>query len=449
MQTRALTGRGAPCAPSCLPACLPAVPSRRGPPPLPLPPCPALPLTLCAAAAPPRRRPARWGLAFAAPLVGARLVLPGARQRCLQPAPRRRVDAGMGGGLRLVLHAPAGHQAEPTLSPRHPSSRPLPGRRQPAPPDGGGGGDPHRGAPPRWRARVLVHALRAQQAPPFCLAMPQQYCLAALPCRAAPRSCRPLRALYLAAARAHRVPGAHGLPGLGSPPQHPNRLQPQPPTTFPPCPLPALAVRAHRVPGPDGSPGAPGRAPGRPAPAHRGRRRLPAVRRRRPAAPRRTCTRAAENLRPRQHRLLSLAGFGASTAPRRCAPGPPATCRMPLCPAGAARRAVVDFFEDRGVEVRHCWGMTELAPLGTIGAPKVGAGTASGCRWAKGGVRSTGAGRHRRAQGGWGAWAGHARRAAAHWGGQEAAGWAPSTPWCKLDSSHNEPQCSSRVLGGA
>ena len=35
------------------------------------------------------------------------------------------------------------------------------------------------------------------------------------------------------------------------------------------------------------------------------------------------------------------------------------------------RRHVIEFFEGQhGVEVRQCWGMTELSPLGTIGAVK-------------------------------------------------------------------------------
>lgn len=34
-------------------------------------------------------------------------------------------------------------------------------------------------------------------------------------------------------------------------------------------------------------------------------------------------------------------------------------------------RTVIEFFERRRVEVRHCWGMTELSPLGSLGAPKV------------------------------------------------------------------------------
>ncbi len=35
----------------------------------------------------------------------------------------------------------------------------------------------------------------------------------------------------------------------------------------------------------------------------------------------------------------------------------------------AAPRAMIKWFRDRGVQVGHAWGMTEMSPIGTIGAP--------------------------------------------------------------------------------
>jgi fatty-acyl-CoA synthase len=35
----------------------------------------------------------------------------------------------------------------------------------------------------------------------------------------------------------------------------------------------------------------------------------------------------------------------------------------------AAPRAMIRFFMDRGIRVGHAWGMTEMSPIGTIGAP--------------------------------------------------------------------------------
>ena len=38
----------------------------------------------------------------------------------------------------------------------------------------------------------------------------------------------------------------------------------------------------------------------------------------------------------------------------------------------AAPRAMIQYFVDRGVRVGHAWGMTEMSPIGTIGAPPAG-----------------------------------------------------------------------------
>jgi fatty-acyl-CoA synthase len=35
----------------------------------------------------------------------------------------------------------------------------------------------------------------------------------------------------------------------------------------------------------------------------------------------------------------------------------------------AAPRAMIEYFVDRGVRVGHAWGMTEMSPIGTVGAP--------------------------------------------------------------------------------
>jgi flavodoxin len=35
----------------------------------------------------------------------------------------------------------------------------------------------------------------------------------------------------------------------------------------------------------------------------------------------------------------------------------------------AAPRAMIKWFRDRGIQVGHAWGMTEMSPIGTIGAP--------------------------------------------------------------------------------
>jgi fatty-acyl-CoA synthase len=42
-------------------------------------------------------------------------------------------------------------------------------------------------------------------------------------------------------------------------------------------------------------------------------------------------------------------------------------CRL-FIGGSAAPPAMIDAFEDMGVEVRHCWGMTEMSPLGAISA---------------------------------------------------------------------------------
>jgi fatty-acyl-CoA synthase len=38
----------------------------------------------------------------------------------------------------------------------------------------------------------------------------------------------------------------------------------------------------------------------------------------------------------------------------------------------AAPRAMIQWFRDRGIAVGHAWGMTEMSPIGTVGAPPAG-----------------------------------------------------------------------------
>ncbi len=40
-----------------------------------------------------------------------------------------------------------------------------------------------------------------------------------------------------------------------------------------------------------------------------------------------------------------------------------------LIGGSAAPRAMIDYFTERGIRVGHAWGMTEMSPIGTIGAP--------------------------------------------------------------------------------
>ena len=50
-----------------------------------------------------------------------------------------------------------------------------------------------------------------------------------------------------------------------------------------------------------------------------------------------------------------------------------APCPLPFARSSCHCRRLIDFFEGgNGVEVRQCWGMSELSPLGTLGALKVG-----------------------------------------------------------------------------
>ena len=41
-----------------------------------------------------------------------------------------------------------------------------------------------------------------------------------------------------------------------------------------------------------------------------------------------------------------------------------------VCGGSAMPRSMIKAFVDMGVEVRHAWGMTEMSPLGTLGALK-------------------------------------------------------------------------------
>ncbi len=43
----------------------------------------------------------------------------------------------------------------------------------------------------------------------------------------------------------------------------------------------------------------------------------------------------------------------------------------------AAPRAMIKWFRDRGIRVGHAWGMTEMSPIGTVGAPPAGWGEMS------------------------------------------------------------------------
>jgi fatty-acyl-CoA synthase len=41
-----------------------------------------------------------------------------------------------------------------------------------------------------------------------------------------------------------------------------------------------------------------------------------------------------------------------------------------VCGGSAMPRSMIKAFVDMGIEVRHAWGMTEMSPLGTVGALK-------------------------------------------------------------------------------
>ncbi len=41
-----------------------------------------------------------------------------------------------------------------------------------------------------------------------------------------------------------------------------------------------------------------------------------------------------------------------------------------LCGGSAMPRSMIKSFIDMGVEVRHAWGMTEMSPIGSVGALK-------------------------------------------------------------------------------
>ncbi|MDP8994557.1 MAG: long-chain fatty acid--CoA ligase [Pseudomonadota bacterium] len=43
--------------------------------------------------------------------------------------------------------------------------------------------------------------------------------------------------------------------------------------------------------------------------------------------------------------------------------------RLVTIGGSAAPRAMIEFFVDRGIRVGHAWGMTEMSPIGTVGAP--------------------------------------------------------------------------------
>jgi fatty-acyl-CoA synthase len=42
--------------------------------------------------------------------------------------------------------------------------------------------------------------------------------------------------------------------------------------------------------------------------------------------------------------------------------------RVVICGGSAMPRSMIKAFDDMGIEVRHAWGMTEMSPLGTVGA---------------------------------------------------------------------------------
>jgi len=44
--------------------------------------------------------------------------------------------------------------------------------------------------------------------------------------------------------------------------------------------------------------------------------------------------------------------------------------KLVVCGGSAMPRSMIKAFVDLGVEVRHAWGMTEVSPLGTVGALK-------------------------------------------------------------------------------
>ena len=42
---------------------------------------------------------------------------------------------------------------------------------------------------------------------------------------------------------------------------------------------------------------------------------------------------------------------------------------LPACDPSAAPPATIRWFRERGIQVNHLWGMTEMTPVGTVGAP--------------------------------------------------------------------------------
>jgi fatty-acyl-CoA synthase len=43
--------------------------------------------------------------------------------------------------------------------------------------------------------------------------------------------------------------------------------------------------------------------------------------------------------------------------------------KVVICGGSAMPRSMIKSFVDMGCEVRHAWGMTEMSPIGTVGAP--------------------------------------------------------------------------------
>ncbi len=57
--------------------------------------------------------------------------------------------------------------------------------------------------------------------------------------------------------------------------------------------------------------------------------------------------------------------------------------KVVVCGGSAMPRSMIKAFDDMGVEVRHAWGMTEMSPLGTVGALQSDIRRAQGRRQAR------------------------------------------------------------------
>ena len=61
---------------------------------------------------------------------------------------------------------------------------------------------------------------------------------------------------------------------------------------------------------------------------------------------------------------------GSTCSSMSIAPAPPlASCSTIIVGGSSAPPAIIRWFRERGIRVNHLWGMTEMSPIGTVGAP--------------------------------------------------------------------------------